>query len=129
MKKNCLLCNAFVFRSEADFKKIGVGLIFVSWLSHIMCCTVKHTHKKKVTVGVNASEGDHRRRSGRERTPRVSVMPVWTTNTPMRHKQGVAVGKMPLNASRRRGLSSSLWPTKNPQTAALVICLHKLESH
>lgn len=31
-----------MFRGEADFKEIGVNLVFVSWLSRIECCAVKH---------------------------------------------------------------------------------------
>lgn len=35
------------FRGEANFKRIVVSLIFVRWLYHIECCTLKHVHIRR----------------------------------------------------------------------------------
>lgn len=39
--------HAFVFRCTTEFKEIDVSLIFVSWLSHILSCTVKHDYLRR----------------------------------------------------------------------------------
>lgn len=39
--------HLFVLTGDVYFQGNGVILVFVSWLSHIVCCVVKHGHLRR----------------------------------------------------------------------------------
>lgn len=44
--------NVVVYKSEANFKGLGVSFVFIRWLSHIGYCSEALSQRKKLTACV-----------------------------------------------------------------------------